>query len=689
MDRAPARDVRYDAMSRDPLLQPLRIKGVEFKNRIMSTSHACGLEERGMPTARYQAYHEEKARGGLALTMFGGSSNVSPDSPSIFRQLDVGTDEIIPHLARFSERVHQHGAALMCQITHLGRRGDPHAGLHLSTVGPSAVRETLHRSIPKIMDEHDIARIVADYAAAARRCERGGLDGIEVIGSSHLIGQFLSPETNRRTDRYGGSEKNRCRFAMRVLEAIREAVSERFIVGFRFVVDEASAHGLDFDASVRLAERFERSGFLDFFNALYGRMDTYRALAVDNMPGMASPIGPWLSAAGAFRRAVGLPVFHAARITDLATARYAIETGLLDMVAMTRAHIADPHLVSKLERGEETRVRPCVGATHCMSDQRPSCLHNPASGRELELPQVPVPAPHPKSVVVVGGGPAGLEAARILGGRGHRVVLYEAQPALGGQLRLACRASWRKDLVGVIEWRVAELESLDVTVHTSAWADLGTVLAHEPDYVIVATGGMPMFDMGEGEVHCASTWDFLARTTARGAAETIVIYDGTGRHGAITAAEHAHALGYDVELVCLDDHFGMELAYAEQVSWKRRAYELGLSIRFDERLVSVVPAGNALTATFVNELTGKSREVIASEVVVDQGTAAHDALFQALAPISTNDGVTEIEGLVGTGPLARDRNEDKTFELHRLGDAVSSRNVHAALLDANRVCHRL
>ena len=212
---------RPAARRADPLLSPLSIRHLTLKNRIMSTSHACGLEEGGMPTERYQLYHEEKAKGGLALTMFGGSSNVAPDSPNIFRQLNVGVDEVIPWLQTFSDRIHAHGAALMCQITHLGRRGEPYATNWLPTIAPSPIRETLHRSFPKEMDEHDIRRVVKAYGAAAKRCKEGGLDGIETLAGGHLIGQFLSPSMNRRADKYGGPVENRCRFGLMVYEEMR------------------------------------------------------------------------------------------------------------------------------------------------------------------------------------------------------------------------------------------------------------------------------------------------------------------------------------------------------------------------------------------------------------------------------------------------------------------------------------
>ena len=241
-------------MSKDPLLQPLRIKHLTLKNRIMSTSHACGLEEGGMPTEAYQAYHEEKAKGGLALTMFGGSSNVAPDSPNVFRQLNVGVDEIIPHLQRFSARIHRHGAALMCQITHLGRRGESYAQDWLPTIAPSPVRETLHRAVPKEMDAHDIARVVAAFGDAAWRCKEGGLDGVETLAGAHLIGQFLSPATNRRGDGFGGSLENRCRFGLMVFEEMRRRIGDDFLLGFRFVVDEGHEAGLCFEDCLAIAK---------------------------------------------------------------------------------------------------------------------------------------------------------------------------------------------------------------------------------------------------------------------------------------------------------------------------------------------------------------------------------------------------------------------------------------------------
>ncbi len=670
----------------DPLLQPFQLKGLRLRNRIMSTSHAAGLGDNGMPAQRYQDYHVEKAKGGIGLTMFGGSSNVSIDSPSVMPQLNVGVDAVVPHLQRFSERVHAEGAAIMCQITHLGRRGEFDQDAYLPTLAPSVVRETLHRSIPREMDEHDIARIIGDFARAALRCKEGGLDGIECLSGAHLIGQFLSPAQNFRTDRYGGSLENRCRFGLEVFEAIRKAVGDDFLVGFRFIVDEGYKEGLDLEQSLEIAKTFQAAGHIDFFNAIYGRMDTYAALAIDNMPGMASPDAPWLNKAAAFKAEIQLPVFHAARIADVATARYAISEGLIDLVGMTRAHIADPYLVAKIAAGEEDRIRPCVGTTHCMGHMRPTCIHNPASGHEAVLNQVIEPADTQRTVVIVGAGPAGLEAARACGERRHKVTVLEAAPKAGGQVLLAAEASWRRNLVGIVDWRVSELERLGVDIRYNTYADENQVLAFAPDLVIIATGGIPSFDHIAGHELITSSWDIL-NGTAKPEGDVLVV-DGTGRHAALSAADACHRQDSAVRVVTIDATLAAEQTYAEQVIWRKWARQIDLSVRTEELLMKVRRKGNRLAATFRSELTNQESEVTASQIVFDSGTYPADGLFHELRQRSSNDGVTHLENWVAGRGTEHDgaKNPNAAFELHRIGDALSSRNIHAAVNDALRLC---
>ena len=672
-------------MTTDPLLQPLSIRHVTFRNRIMSTSHACGLEEDGgMPGETYQAYHEEKARGGIGLTMFGGSAYVDHDSTWASGQLNMSTDRIIPYLQSFSHRVREQGAGIMMQLTHLGRRGETNTQNWLPTIGPSVVRETGHRSFPREMDEYDIRRVVRAFGDAAWRAREGGLDGIETMVGGHLIGQFLSPVTNRRTDHYGGSAENRCRFGLMVHEEIRRRVGEGFLVGMRFPIDESVMGGMDFEECVAVAGMFERSGLIDFFNANYGRIDTELSLLTDCMPGMASPIAPWLRTAGAFREAVGLPVFHAARITDLATARHAIRDGLLDMVAMTRAHIADPHIVNKIRAGEEERIRPCVGMVHCMGDSRPTCIHNPATARENHWPQVITSGGHgSRRWVVVGGGPAGLECARILGQRGHEVTLFEAAERPGGQLLLAERASWRKDIRGIIDWRLAEAGRAGVELRTGQYAEAEDVLALRPQGVIIACGGVPDLDWLPGSELATPTWDILSGNAQPAAGA--VIYDGTGRHPALTAADYCAGLGLDPELFLLDDRPGAELDYGERVIWKRELALAGIVPMVEHRLVGVEREGERLVARFVHELTGQALERETTQVIVEHGTTPVHDLYDALRPLSNNDGVTDLDALLAGRPQPG-AGADGGFELHRVGDALSSRNLAAAMFDALRLC---
>jgi NADPH-dependent 2,4-dienoyl-CoA reductase/sulfur reductase-like enzyme len=359
-----------------------------------------------------------------------------------------------------------------------------------------------------------------------------------VFVTSHLPGQFLSPAANIRTDRWGGSLENRMRFLMEVLRGVRAAVPADFIVSLRLSPDESSEGGPDAAECLAVARAARDEGLIDLIN-LIGPGGATNAAIAQVIPGMAVPLAPWVGMARAFRDAIGMPVLHATRITDPGTAAHAVETGAVDLVGLTRGHIADPDIVRKLLAGQEDRIRPCVGAAYCIdrvyAGKDAVCLHNAATGRETWLPHAVEPAPVPLRAVVVGGGPAGMEAARVLALRGHRVVLFEATGRLGGQIRLAKRAAWRRDLAGVVEWLGAELGHLGVQVRFDTYAEAETVLAEAPDIVIDATGGVPKAPRIPGAQLVASCWDALSQPPEPGRA--VLIHDETGGHQAVTLAE--------------------------------------------------------------------------------------------------------------------------------------------------------
>ncbi len=273
---------------------------------------------------------------------------------------------------------------------------------------------------------------------------------------------------------------------------------------------------------------------------------------------------------------------------------------------MTRAHIADPHIVSKIIRGEEERIRSCVGASHCMTGYRPACLHNASAGRERVLPHIVLLASSFKKVIVVGGGLAGLEAARIAASRGHRVTLFEATSNLGGQLLIAARNEWRKDLIGIIDWRVQELERLGVTVYFNSYVEAEEVSTLAPDCVIIATGGLPNLDNLEGGEHCTAVWDVLSGHVP--IVDDSIVYDGTGRHGAVSCAEFIATNGKTVELIGLDGDLCQEVSYAEKTVFKKHFYELRVPTQFDQQLVRIDRDNDHIIAFFVNEATGKETQ---------------------------------------------------------------------------------
>lgn len=674
-------------MTRDPLLQPFQLKHLTLRNRLMSTAHEPAYSENGLPTDRYRLYHLEKAKGGIAMTMTAGSAIVSEDSPAAFGNLHAYRDEIVPHLKRLVDDCHEYGTAVMIQITHLGRRTNWNRADWLPVLAPSPVREPAHRAFPKEAEDWDLDRIAEDYATAAERMQAAGLDGIELEAYGHLLDSFWSPATNSREDEHNGSLDNRLRFTCRVLDSIRNRVGADFIVGLRLVADEQWDKGISKDEGIEICRRLVGTGQVDFLNVIRGHIDSDAALS-NVIPVQGTPASPHLDFAGEVRCKTRFPVFHAARIADVATARHAVAEGKLDMVGMTRAHIADPHIALKLMEGREHDIRPCVGATYCLDriyeGHEALCVHNAATGRELTMPQVVTPAEGPRRrIIVVGAGPAGLEAARVAAARGHYVHIFEAASDAGGQVRLAAQSRRRSELIGIVDWRQTQLEAAGVRISFNTYAEAADILAEEPDFVFVATGGLPnteILEEGNGLVH--SSWDVLGGNLS--ATGRVLIFDDNGGHPGMQAAEMLIEKGAEVEIVTPERFFAPEIGGLNHVAYAKALHQSASRITINTRLIGVSRSGNELCATLGSDYGSRVESRAVDHVVVEHGTLPMDALYFDLKPQSRNLGVVNYKALIRGEDAFPARNPDAGFTLVRIGDAVASRNIHAAIYDGLR-----
>jgi 2,4-dienoyl-CoA reductase-like NADH-dependent reductase (Old Yellow Enzyme family) len=677
--------------SDDPLLQPYQLRHLTLRNRLISTAHEPAYSEDGMPTDRYRLYHLEKARGGIALTMTAGSAVIAEDSPAAFGNLHVYKDEIVPWLRRLTDDCHEAGAAVMIQITHLGRRTSWSAGDWLPVLAPSPIREPAHRAFPKEAEDWDIARITTQYADAAERMLAAGLDGIEIEAYGHFLDGFWSPATNRRTDDYGGSLDNRLRFTWAVLDAIRARVGSDLLVGLRLVADEDWDKGLSRAEGMEIARRLARSGQVDFLNIIRGHIDSDEALS-HVIPGMGYRSAPHLDFAGEVRAETGIATLHASRIQDVATARHAVATGKLDLVGMTRAHIADPHIARKVIEGRENEIRPCVGMGYCIDRIYGAggalCIHNAATGREASMPHVVKRGPGPaRRAVVIGAGPAGLEAARVLSARGHAVTVFEAADEPGGQVRIAAGLKRRREILGIVDWRMEECARTGVEFRFNTYAEAEDVLEERPDLVIAATGGLPNTDFLESGAELAtSTWDLLSGAVQP--AEDVILYDDNGAHPGLTAAEFLAGAGSKLEIVTPERILGPDVGGTNFPAYFRVLEAAEARITLNLRLESLARDGNAILARFRGGYGGRVIEKRAAQVVVEHGTLPLDEVYFALKPLSRNLGAVDYRALIAGDPQAVATNPDGAFQLFRIGDAVSSRDIHAAIYDALRLASR-
>jgi N-methyl-L-proline demethylase len=669
--------------SNDPLLQPFQLRHLTLRNRIMTTSHEPAYPEEGMPKARYRAYHAARAKGGVALTMTAGSAAVSRDSPPVFNNILVYKDEVVPYMKDLADACHEHGAAVMIQLTHLGRRTRWDKAFWLPVVSPSHHKEAAHRAFPKKAEEWDIARIICDYADAAERMKAAGLDGIELQAYGHLMDQFWSPLTNELDAPYGGTLENRLRFTFDVLSAVRKRVGAEFIVGVRYTADETLEGGLDKTDGLEISRRLKASGMVDFLNIVRGHIDTDAGLT-DLIPIQGMRSAPHLDFSGEIRAATRFPTFHAARIQDVATARHAIATGKVDMIGMTRAHMTDPDIVRKIIEKREDDIRPCVGANYCLDriyqGGSAYCIHNAATGRELTMPHEITKAPVRRKVVVIGAGPGGLEAARVAAERGHEVIVYEAAREPGGQILLTARSRSRQEMIGIIDWRMAQCNARGVKFHFETFVEADEVLAERPDVVIVATGGSPHTEvLRTGNDLTVSSWDILSGGVKPG--KNVLLFDDAGDHAGLQAAQVIADSGGKLEIMTPDRSFAPEVMAMTLVPYMRGLQKLDVTFTVTFRLEEVSRDGGALVAIVGSDYGGVRKERRVDQVVINHGTLPNDDIYFALKPSSSNAGAVDYSRLISG--VAQPQGQK--FQLFRIGDAVSARNTHAAVYDALRL----
>ena len=611
------------------LLSPIDVGPFTLRNRVLVTAHVPGIETNGQVNDAYIRYQIAKTKGGAALQISGSTAVHRTGAVGAGRGLNASNDGCIEGYKRLADAVHDLGGRFLIQLGHAGANvADTDAGRPL--LAPSPIMSRLSREIPKQMTIEEIDELVDAHGTASVRVRKSGLDGVEILSAfGYLPAAFLSPYSNNRSDDYGGSLENRMRFLLRSIDAVRTGIGSDRVLGVRLPGDEQVEGGLSQSELQDIAALIAQTGKVDYLNIIVGT-NYDRSGRMNHWPPTPAPHGLFVPLAAGIKSRVDLPVFTAGRITDPAMANKIIEQGDADMVGMTRAQISDPNLVQKILEGRPQDIRPCVGANLCIAQAMASkpirCMHNPMIGRESEWGKI-TQSDEPKNVTIIGGGPAGLEAARVAAERGHRVTLFEASDELGGQLSLWAQAPMTSEFRKTLNWYQTQLTQLQVRILTNKTITAEDIATLDADVLVLATGAKAAAPLpkaqGSNDISVIDPWQAIADPPTR---KHILINDEGGGRSALSAADKL----LDQNKITL---VTAEYALGELVTATVRApiYKRFLASHVEMYPSQEIHSINGSTVTLRSVHTGYETHIEDVDLVVDwRGAAAETTLQPAV-----------------------------------------------------------
>ncbi len=655
------------------LFTPLKIKDVTFRNRVMITGHGTLMGARGIPSQQLIDYYVERAKGGVGLLV----SEFATVNPTYTSVLNAFHEDYITECSKMNKAVHEHGTKIIQQIGHIGRQRLPGQRLTWAASPMPYQFYDLIGLTPKEIEVEEIHETVEAWGKAARNVRDAGFDGVEIhsLYGNYLLGGFLSPYSNKRTDEYGGSLENRMRIVYEVIDAIRRNVGDDYILGIQINGDDLTPGGLDVEDWQEVGRLIDETGKVDYITVKAGTYWTPNMV----IPDMQHPLGIWVPYASGIKEVTrNAYIFAVGRINDPVFAEKVLADGHADMVALTRAHIADPEIAKKAREGRLEDIRPCVACNDgCwgMLWGGFGCIHNPAAAHEEQYGIGTLKKTDaPKKVLIVGGGPGGLKAAEIAAKRGHSVTLYEKRGRLGGQVPIAAKGAGRAELEGITRYLIQQIDKLDVDVRLDTDVSADMVLAADADAVVLATGsvprrvsftGIPPFDPdnpvppGMDQDNVLTHWQLLEEEIEVG--DTVLVADdGEGHWKGVSIAELLVDQGKEVIFIGPHDHMGFDLTAERRIPLLRRVMKKGLA--FTPYTMIKAIDGNTVTVYNIHSRKERTFEGV-DHVVLSYYNKANEDLYHAL--------------------------KGKIENLHRIGDCVAPRMIGDAIRDGENLARML